>query len=129
VKITLILSCLATALTEPQRAALAARVEWVVVNRRLGRVLLDVIGERANLQWVVDQLTTHGLDPIVCAAFRFDTGQRINSVPINLPAYLAVAPDVQDFTNPQVPVWVRPTTYATRHKWLGWPDHNETPEP
>ena len=127
--ITIILSCLSTNLTAAQRRALEDRVQWVVVNTRLGRALLDVIGQREDVQWVVDQLAAAGKDPIVCAAFRFDTGQRIKQVPINLAAYLAVAPDIQDFTNPQAPTWIRPTTYATRHKWLGWPDHNETPEP
>lgn len=113
--ITIILTCLSTNLTAGQRRALEDRVQWVVVNTRLGRALLDVIGTPDDLQWVFDQLLAAGKDPIVCAAFHSDTGQRVKSVPINLAAYLAVAPDIQDFTNPQSPSPCLGSPHDLRH--------------
>lgn len=127
--ITILMSCLSTALTAAQRNALEARVRWVVVNTRNGRALLDVMGERDDVQWVFNQLQAAGKDPIVIAAFRTDTGERIKAVPINRAAYLAVAPDVKDMTQPQAHAWARPTDYAQCHGYFGQANHLDQEEP
>lgn len=127
--ITILMSCLSTNLTAPQRDALEARVKWIVVNTRLGRALLDIQGEREDVQWVYDRLLAAGKDPIVIAAFRTDTGQRIKSVPINVAAYLAVAPDIKDMAQPQIHAWARPVAYFQCHGYLGLAEHLDQEEP
>ena len=126
---TALVSCLPTALTEAQREAIQRRrIEWVILNRRGGRVLLDMIGEKADLLWLVGKLTDAGLDPILLAAFNATTGKRIRTVPLNAVAWRAVAPDVVTVDAQGVVTLSRPTAYVQSHSWLGWGGHNTAEE-
>lgn len=127
--ITALVSCTAQALTESQRSAISARrIEWVILHRRLGRVLLDMIAEREDLQWLVGRLSAAGLDPKVIAAFRADTGRRIRQVPIDRVEYLRVAPDVVTVDAQGVVTTSRPTDYVQTHTWPGWAGHTDEEE-
>lgn len=120
-KIQILLSCITPSFNQNQRDQLAQRFEWEVVNKRLGRVLLDVIGERADLQTLLDFLTAAALDPIVIVAFRQDTGQRVKTVPLDEAEWLKVAPNM--------PNGSRPTAFIQNHGWLGWGLSDTTAEP
>ncbi len=127
--ITIILSMLATNLTAGQRNAIQNRgINWQVLNTRNGRILLDVIGQRDDLEWLIDQLTTAGKDPILIAAYR--DGKRVKGVPVNVAAWLDVAPDVKDMTQPQAHAWVRPTQYDPNfHTYYGHTPKTDEEEP
>ena len=127
--ITALVSCTAQALTENQRNAIAARrIEWVTFPPREGRVMLDMIAEREDLQWLLGRLTAAGLDPKVIAAFRADIGKRIRTVPIARAEYLKVAPDVVTVDAHGTVTTSRPTAYVQTHTWLGWGAHTDQEE-
>jgi hypothetical protein len=118
-KINALFSCIIFTLTPTQRDKLAEMAEWYVVNNRGGRSLVDIVGERPDLQAIFNRLNAAGLDPKLIMAWRFDTGEQIKAVTFDLTSYLAVAPDQWDYTqNP--PVASRPTTYIQTHAWAGW---------
>lgn len=133
-QITAVISCLA--LTANQRERLQERcgakdAAFVVVNERAGRFLLDFAGQRPDLSWFVERLTELSKDPIVCIAFRAETGRRLRDYPANRAAWRDVAPDVQVGTNPDgSPIFGRPplNSYRQTHSWLGWPPHDEQDE-
>jgi hypothetical protein len=109
--------------------------QFVVQNTRLGRTLIDMIGERRDLAWIVQRLTDLELDPIVIGAFRANNGRKLRNYPLDRAAWRAVAPDVQTGVNAQgEPIYGRPSLgeYRQTHGWLGWPtqqpDVEEGPE-
>lgn len=118
--VTVLISCLVPSLTEAQRTALEARVEWTLVNRRLGRVMLDVVGDREDLTWLLGRLNAAALDPKVIARFRQEDGRRIAGQTIDVTEYLRVAPDLPDGG--------RPVAYRQVHGWLGWAQHRDEVE-
>ena len=127
--ITALVSCTAQPLTERQREAIAARrIEWVTFPPREGRVMLDMIAERADLQWLLGRLTAAGRDPKLIAAFRADSGKRIRTVPIDRAEYLRVAPDVVTVDSQGTVTTSRPTAYVQTHTWLGWGAHRDQEE-
>jgi hypothetical protein len=116
--ISALVSCNAVNPTQAQADALRKRAEWYVINRRNSRVFFDLIGDKVDLQWILDQLTNAGLDPILIMAWRQDTGQQVKSIALNTAEFLNVAPDVWDLTL-QPPQQVRPTAYVQTHEWAG----------
>lgn len=125
-KVAALVSMLPTALTQAQRDQLRSKFEWVVLNQRGGRVLIDIQGDSADLVWLRGRLQAASLDPITIAVFRQDTGRRLPSVPIDVAAFLAVAPDiVTGYDGQGAPIFARPTSYAQVHTWLGWTTHTD----
>ena len=107
------------------------QVEFVVVNEIDGRILLDLIGGRNDLAWMVERFTELQLDPKVIAAFRTDNGRKIRDYPIDRVEWRKVAPDVQTGGNAQgEPVYGRPPLNDFRqvHGWLGHPMDDEQDE-
>ena len=107
------------------------QVEFVVVNEINGRILLDLIGGRNDLAWMVERFTELQLDPKVIAAFRTDNGRKIRDYPIDRVEWRKVAPDVQTGTNAQgEPVYGRPpiNDFRQAHGWLGHPTDDEQDE-
>ena len=125
-----LISCITFNPPQAAQDKLAERgVQWAVLNSRLGRDLVDIIGDKGDLLWIKQRLTAAGLDPLVIMAWRADSGQQVKGMTFDLPTYLAVAPDVWDFTDPLHPVASRPTTYAQTHAWAGWTMQSSTVEP
>lgn len=120
-KINVLFSCITFNVPQHAQDVLQARgVEWLVLNSRNGRDLVDMIGDRNDLQWVKQRLTAAGLDPKLIMAWRPDTGAQIKNVTLDLASYLDVAPDNPDGS--------RPTSYAQTHAWAGWAAQLNTQE-
>lgn len=117
-------------------ARLATRqVEFVVVNEiavgQETRILLDLIGGRNDLVWMVERFTELQLDPKVIAAFRTDNGRKLRDYPIDRVEWRKVAPDVQTGVNEQgEPIYGRPPLNDFRQvrTWLGHPLDDEQDE-
>jgi len=119
--ITFVFSMLGPTLTEGQASAFRAYAQWRVVNERNGRLLVDGIGEADNLLTALGALTQMGRDPIAIGAWE-QNGTPVAGYALNEAAWLDVAPDDFDMTDPDSPVPVRPTTWRDIHKWAGWGD-------
>lgn len=117
--ITFVFSMLGPTLSESQASAFRAYAQWRVVNERNGRLLVDGIGEEANLVTALGALTAMGRDPIAIGAWHED-GTPVEGYTLNETAWLAVAPDDWDMTDPENPVPVRPTAWRDIHRWAGW---------
>lgn len=117
--ITFVFSMLGPTLTDQQASAFRAYAQWRVANERGGRLLVDGIGEEANLLTAMQALQAMGRDPIAIGAWHED-GTPVEGYPLDVQAWLAVAPDDWDMTDPENPVAVRPTTWRDIHRWAGW---------
>lgn len=117
--ITFVFSMLGPQLSEEQEGAFAAYAQWRVVNERNGRLLVDGIGEADNLLTALDALTQMGRYPIAIGAWNED-GSPVDGYPLDELAWLAVAPDEWDETDPDNPVAIRPTCWRDIHRWSGW---------
>lgn len=117
--INLIFSMNGPRLTEEQAGGFAAFAQWVVLNERNGRLLVDGIGEQANVATVMSMLTQAGRDPRIIGAWHPD-GTPVEDYPLNEAEWLAVAPDEFDTSDPENPVPVRPTAFREIHGWAGW---------
>lgn len=82
-------------------------------------LLVDGIGEEANLVTALGALTAMGRDPIAIGAWH-ESGAPVDGFPLNEAAWLDVAPDDWDFSDPENPVPVRPTHFRDIHRWAGW---------
>lgn len=119
--ITFVFSMLGPTLTEGQASAFRAYAQWRVVNERNDHLLVDGIGEADNLLTALGALTQMGRDPIAIGAWEQD-GTPVAGYALNESAWLDVAPDDYDMTDPENPVAVRPTAWRDIHKWAGWGD-------
>lgn len=117
--ISLIFSMLGPRLTEEQASGFSAFAQWVVLNERNGRLLVDGIGEQANVESVMAMLTQAGRQPTIIGAWQQD-GTPVEGYPLNEVEWLAVAPDDFDTTDPENPTPVRPTAFRETHGWAGW---------
>lgn len=115
----MIFSMLGPRLTEEQASGFAAFAQWVVLNARGGRLLVDGIGEQANVETVMSMLTQAGRQPTIIGAWHED-GTPVEGYPLNEAEWLAVAPDEFDTSDPDNPVPVRPTAFREIHGWAGW---------
>ena len=117
--ISLIFSMNGPRLTEEQDSGFAAFAQWVVLHERNGRLLVDGIGEQANVEAVMGLLTQLGRAPAVIGAWNPD-GTTVDGYVLNEAEWLAVAPDDFDTTDPENLIPVRPTSFREVHGWAGW---------
>lgn len=121
-------STLATPLTDAQRDALArTEASWVILNTRLGRAYVDIIGPKRQLQAIRDKLIELGRDPIILGVFepvkQEDGSYVMDLTQANKTAYLTVARDVVTYDAlGNVLSTVRPTEFIDIHRWAGWPE-------
>lgn len=120
--INLLFSIAGPRLTDEQSNAFAAFGQWTVLNERVGRLFVDGIGEYQAIDNALAALTAMGRQPVTIGGWR-QSGEPLARYPFNLDAYLAVAPDAYDTTDPENPVPVRPTSYTQSHAWAGWSPH------
>lgn len=117
--ITFVFSMLGPTLSESQASAFRAYAQWRVVNERNGRLLVDGIGEAEDLLTALQALTAMGRAPVAIGAWHED-GTPVSGYALNEAAWVAVAPDDWDMTDPENPVAVRPTEWRDIHRWAGW---------
>ena len=106
-------------LTPEQASGFSAFAQWVVLNERNGRLLVDGIGEQSNVDQVLAMLAVAGRAPTLIGAWNED-GTQVEGYALNEAEWLAVAPDELDTTDPDNPVPVRPTAFREIHGWAGW---------
>lgn len=80
---------------------------------------MDGIGQPQHLAPVLAALMQMGRDPIPIGAW-YEDGTPVAGYALNESAWLDVAPDDYDMTDPENPVAVRPTTWRDIHRWAGW---------
>lgn len=109
----------ATPLTQAQNDALAALdCSYVVLNTRLGRAFIDMIGPVQNLLAIEQKLIDAGRNPIRIAIFDADG---VMQGPPNKAAYMTVARNVATFNaDGTLLSSLRPTMYIDIHRWAGW---------
>lgn len=117
--ISLIFSMNGPRLTEEQASGFSAFAQWVVLHERNGRLLVDGIGEQANVEAVMSMLTQAGRQPTIIGAWNED-GTPVDGYALNEAEWLAVAPDEFDAIDPENPIPVRPTAFRGIHGWAGW---------
>lgn len=116
--ITLLFSMLGPRLDDSQADQFSAFAQWVVLNEREGRILVDGIGEQADIGRAIGALTAMGRAPRVIGAWNLD-GTRVEGFDIDHAAWCAVAPDLVDRTDPENPVYYRPVAFEETHRWAG----------
>lgn len=117
--ITLIFSMLGPRLDDSQADQFSAFAQWVVLNERDGRLLVDGIGEQADIGRAIGALTAMGRYPRVIGAWHED-GSRVEGFDIDHAAWIEVAPDLVDNAEPENPVYYRPGAFEEIHRWAGW---------
>lgn len=117
--ITLIFSMLGPRLDDAQTDQFSAFAQWVVLNERDGRLLVDGIGDQSDIARVLGALTAMGRDPRVIGAW-YEDGSRVEGIALDHDAWVEVAPDLVDRTDPENPVYYRPTEFSEIHRWAGW---------
>ena len=117
--INLIFSMNGPLLTDEQAIQFSAFAQWIVLNERNGRLLVDGIGKAEDVAGVLAMLGQLGRNPRAVGAW--DTnGQPVDGYPLIVAEWCAVAPDVVDTTDPENPVTTRPTAFLEIHQWGGW---------
>lgn len=117
--INLLFSMNGPRLTDEQASQFAAFAQWVVLNERNGRLLVDGIGKAEDVGGVIGILTQLGRGPVAIGAWHQD-GTGVDGFALNEAAWLDVAPDEIDNSDPENPVAVRPTAFREVHQWGGW---------
>ena len=112
--INLIFSMNGPRLTEEQAGSFSAFAQWVVLNERNGRLLVDGIGEPENVGRAVDILTQMNRAPKVIGAWTQD-GTLAEGYTLDELEWREVAPDILIGE-----VATRPTTFTEIHSWGGW---------
>lgn len=118
--INLVFSMLGPLLTPEQEQVFQGFARWVVLNERNGRLLVDGIGPPAAVATVMELLADRA--PILIGGWDMG-GQAVEGFPLGEVAWLDVAPDEVDETDPENPVVRRPTQYRQTHGWAGWGLH------
>lgn len=107
------------ALTQSDKDRLAkVSASWVLLNTRLGRFFIDIIGPIPQLQAIQDELTAMGRAPILIGLF--DRSGTLLNVP-NKTEWAKVANDIVTY-NPDGTVLstTRPAAFVDTHRWSGW---------
>ena len=117
--INLVFSMDGPLLTDEQASQFSAFAQWVVLNERNGRLLVDGIGKTEDVGGVIGILTQLGRAPVAIGAWHMD-GTPVAEYPLIVAEWLDVAPDEIDNTDPENPVTVRPTAFRNIHRWGGW---------
>ena len=107
------------ALSQAERDQLAqVQCSWVLLNTRLGRFFVDVIGPKTRLLNIEDKLTELGRDPIRIGVFDAD-GVLVG--PQNGAEWLKVAQDVLTYdAQGNLISTTRPVAFRDTHRWAGW---------
>jgi hypothetical protein len=109
------------------------RVQWVRLNQRDGRALIDVLVKPTERQALIDALTSAGLDPVVVGGWH-PNGRRLRGVPINRAEFIRVGPEVplptqegggQGQGGGPPPGKGRPTDFVQTHSWMGWAEQTD----
>lgn len=106
-------------LSEAQASVFATFGQWVVLNEHGGRLLVDAVGEYNDIGNAMSTLQAMGRSPQPIGGWKKD-GDALAYYPLNVTAWLDVAPDDVDDTDPDNPVLVRPTSFRDAHRWAGW---------
>ena len=106
-------------LTDEQAGQFSAFAQWVVLNERNGRLLVDGIGKAEDVAGVMAMLGQLGRAPAAIGAWHQD-GTPVEGYALDTSAWLAVAPDVPDPTDQESLAFVRPTAFTEIHQWGGW---------
>lgn len=117
--INLVFSMNGPRLTDEQASSFSAFAQWVVLNERNGRLLVDGIGQAEDVAGVMAMLGQLGRAPVAIGAWHQD-GAAVDGFALNESAWLDVAPDEIDNSDPDSPVAVRPTAFREIHRWGGW---------
>lgn len=117
--INLLFSMNGPRLTDEQASQFSAFAQWVVLNERNGRLLVDGIGKAEDVGGVIGILTQLGRGPVAIGAWHQD-GTAVDGFALNESAWLDVAPDEIDNSYPENPVSVHPTAFREVHQWGGW---------
>lgn len=113
--VNLLFSMLGPRLTDDQAGAFAGMAQWTVLNERDGRLLVDGIGDKPNIDLVLAMLAQFGRDPRIIGAW-YPDGARVAAYPFDLAAWLEVAPDEHDAEGNAI----RPVEFREIHDWAGW---------
>lgn len=123
-----LLSIAAGPLSAAERAGLSqVKASWVLLNTRLGRFYIDVLGHKDDLQAIRDKLIELGRDPIVIGIFKptMVEGEMVMVLQpgANKAEHLKVAPDVRNYdAEGNLVSSTRPAAFVDIHRWAGWPD-------
>lgn len=109
--ITLLFSMLGPRLDDGQSDQFAAFAQWVVLNERDGRLLVDGIGAQADITRAISALIAMGRAPKIIGAWQPD-GTSVEGFAVDHAAWIEVAPDIAEDT--------RPTGFSEIHRWAGW---------
>lgn len=113
--VNLLFTMLGPRLTDEQAGAFAGMARWTVLHERDGRLLVDGIGAKTDIDVVLAMLAQFGRDPRIIGAW-YPDGGRVAAFPFDLAAWLEVAPDELDAEG----VPHRPVAFAEIHGWAGW---------
>lgn len=106
-------------LTTEQASAFSELAQWVVLNEREGRLLVDGVGKPEHVAGVMAALTQMGRAPVAIGAWN-DDGTKVEGYTLSVGAWCVAAPDVIDATDPQKLVVSRPVSFKEIHRWAGW---------
>lgn len=123
--INLLFSMAGPYLTDGETAAFAQVGQWVVLNERNNRLFVDAVGDESATEWAIATLTQMGRTPAIIGGWHVN-GSPVDGLPLDEAAWLDVAPDVWDRTNPENPVVTRPLAFDDVHRWDGWADKEVT---
>ena len=104
--INLLFSILGPVLNEAESAFFQRFGQWVVLNERNGRLLVDGVGDESAIDSALAVLDAFGRAPRVIGGWRMD-GSPLESHPLNETAYLDVGPEDA-------------IAFEDRHRWAGW---------
>lgn len=117
--INLIFSMNGPRLTDEQAGQFSAFAQWVVLNERDGRLLVDGIGKAEDVAGVMAMLGQLGRNPRAVGAWNMD-GTPVEDYPLIVAEWCEAAPDLIDATDPENPIATRPTSFSEIHRWAGW---------
>lgn len=117
--INLLLSIVGPELTPEVEEGFTDYAQWCVLHARNGRLLVDAIGEAADVGTVFMALNYLGRDPKVIGAWTAD-GELLEAYPFDLAAFLAVAPPDLVAGDDDAIVEVPLTEWREIHRWSGW---------
>ena len=116
---SVLFSMLDGAITQAQQDALAnLNAQWVLINHRSGRFLIDIVGPKSQLTAIRNYLLSAGRDPIVIGVWDCD-GNVIQ--PGLLSDWLNVAQDVVTYNaSGNIASTSRPASFRSTNEWAGW---------
>ena len=113
--VNLLFSMLGPRLTDDQASSFAGLAQWTVLHEREGRLLVDGIGDKPNIDLILGALAQFGRQPRIIGAW-YPDGAPIAAYPFSLDNWLDVAPDLIDGEGNAT----RPTGFSEIHGWAGW---------